>query len=85
MAEQHTAPIEHLAETYTAVFERAGEGTWSGQVPDLPGVLGMGSTLDEAKVSVQEAIGHWIEDMRGRNEPIPSTVKGDNHLATSHG
>lgn len=75
MAEQHTAPIEHPAGTYTAVFERAEEGTWSGHVPDLPGILGMGYTLDEAKASVQEAIRYWIEDMRERNEPIPTPSK----------
>ena len=71
MAEQHIAAIEHPEGTYTAVFERAGEGTWSGRVPDLPGVLGMGDTLDEAKVSVQEAIGYWIEDMKRRGQPVP--------------
>ena len=59
---------------YTAIFEQSGDGTWAGHVADLPGVLGMGDTLDRAKRSVQEAIGYWIDDMteRGQSVPAPS-------------
>jgi predicted RNase H-like HicB family nuclease len=74
MAKQHTETILHSAGAYIAVFEQARDGTWTGHVPDLPGVLGMVDTLEQAKRSVQEAIGYWIDDMTSRGQPIPQRV-----------
>ena len=34
---------------YAIVYERAGDGTWSAMIPDLPGVWSIGSTIRKAR------------------------------------
>jgi predicted RNase H-like HicB family nuclease len=60
---------------YAVVFERAGEN-WGAYVPDLPGCVATGSTLEEVRQRVAEAIEFHIEGMRlyGEVIPEPSTV-----------
>jgi predicted RNase H-like HicB family nuclease len=41
--------------TYDAVFEQH-EGWWVGHADNLPGALGQGRTLEEARESLKEAI-----------------------------
>ena len=40
---------------YAVIFERA-ESNWAAYVPDLPGCMTTGRTLDETKAAIQEAI-----------------------------
>jgi predicted RNase H-like HicB family nuclease len=56
---------------YTAIFEQAEDGTWSGYAPDLPTILAMGDTLEEAKENMRTGIQLWIEDMNEQGLPIP--------------
>ncbi len=59
---------------YTVIYER-GENHWGAYVPDLPGCTSAGTTLDEAKLNVLEAIELWIEVAaeRGLEIPLPTT------------
>lgn len=59
---------------YLAVLERAGDGTWSAYVPDLPGCTSHGPSLEEAARNVQEAIEGHLEVMREYGEPIPEPI-----------
>lgn len=56
---------------YAVLFDRAGDGTWGAVVPDLPGCMSAGKTLDEARDSVKEAIVLWLDVARERGERIP--------------
>ena len=56
---------------YAVLFDPAGDGTWAAVVPDLPGCMSAGKTLDEARDSVKEAIVLWIDVARERGECIP--------------
>ena len=56
---------------YAVVFERA-ENNWGAYVPDLPGCITTGKTLDETKRNIHEAIELHLESMREVGEPIPS-------------
>jgi predicted RNase H-like HicB family nuclease len=56
---------------YAVVFERA-ENNWGAYVPDLPGCITTGKTLDETKRSIHEAIELHLESMHEVGEPIPS-------------
>ena len=60
---------------YAVVFARADEN-WGAYVPDLPGCVATGSTLEEVRQRVAEAIEFHIEGMRLHSEviPEPSTV-----------
>ena len=43
------------------VFEPLDEGGYTALVPALPGCISEGDTLDEARASIREAIGLWLE------------------------
>jgi predicted RNase H-like HicB family nuclease len=59
---------------YAVVFEKA-EHNWAAYVPDLPGCITTGATLEEAKRNIREAIELHLEAMRLTGEAIrePST------------
>jgi predicted RNase H-like HicB family nuclease len=55
---------------YAVVFEKA-ENNWGAYVPDLPGCVTTGKTLEETKRNIHEAIELHLESMREVGEPIP--------------
>ena len=55
---------------YLVIYER-GENSWGAYVPDLPGLGVAGSTLDEVKQLVREAVEFHLEGLRESGEPIP--------------
>ena len=60
---------------YAIVIEQAA-GNYSAYVPDLPGCVTTGATLEETERNMQEAIAFHLEGMRedGLPIPTPSTV-----------
>jgi predicted RNase H-like HicB family nuclease len=60
---------------YAVVLEKA-PGNWCAYVPDLPGCVTTGPTMEDARRLIVEAIEFHIEGMRLRGErvPEPSTV-----------
>ncbi len=55
---------------YAIVIEKA-KGNYSAYVPDLPGCISTGATLDEVARSIREAIEFHIDGLREDGEPIP--------------
>lgn len=60
---------------YAIVIEKAG-ANYSAYVPDLPGCIATGLTVDETEREIREAIEFHIEGMRkdGLAVPPPTTV-----------
>jgi predicted RNA binding protein YcfA (HicA-like mRNA interferase family)/predicted RNase H-like HicB family nuclease len=60
---------------YAVVFEKAPHN-WAAYVPDLPGCVTTGPTLEDSRGLIAEAIEFHIEGMRLHGEPVPepSTV-----------
>ena len=56
---------------FAVVFEKA-DSNWAAYVPDLPGCITTGSTLQETKRNIREAIAQHVEAMREVGEPIPA-------------
>ncbi len=56
---------------YAVVVERAQDGSYSAYVPDLPGCVSCGDTLDEVRAAIAGAIQLHIESLRENNEPVP--------------
>ena len=56
---------------YLVIFEKGSQG-YGAYVPDLPGCVAAGDTLEEVRDLIREAIPLHIETMRGRGEPVPS-------------
>lgn len=55
---------------YAIVIEAAGEN-FSAYVPDLPGCIATGSTLEETERQIREAIEFHLEGLRADDLPIP--------------
>ena len=55
---------------YGIVIERA-EGNFSAYVPDLPGCVAVGDSVEEAVRSIREAIALHIHGMREDGLPVP--------------
>ena len=55
---------------YAVVIEK-GEGNYSAYVPDLPGCVAVGDTIEEIEREIQEAIEFHLEGMRADGQPIP--------------
>ena len=55
---------------YAIVIEKA-EGNYSAYVPDLPGCVATGATVDETEKSIREAITFHLDGMREDGTPIP--------------
>ena len=55
---------------YAIVIEK-GATSYGASVPDLPGCVAVGETLEEAKELIQEAITLHLEGLRAEGLPIP--------------
>lgn len=60
---------------YLVIIERAA-GNYSAFVPDLPGCVATGKTIEETQREIQEAIRFHLEGMRadGLSIPAPSSI-----------
>ena len=63
---------------YAVIFERA-ETNWAAYVPDLPGCVTTGRTLDETERNIREAISGHLEILRefGEMAPEPTSIAGE--------
>jgi predicted RNase H-like HicB family nuclease len=55
---------------YAVVIEK-GAGNYSAYVPDLPGCVAVGDTIEETQREIQEAIAFHLEGLRADGLPIP--------------
>lgn len=55
---------------YAIVIEKA-ESNCCAYVPDLPGCVATGATVEETEREIQEAIAFHLEGMRADGLPIP--------------
>ncbi len=69
---------------YAVIFERA-ESNWAAYVPDLPGCMTTGATLEETKLNIREAIEGHLETLRQFGDPIPkpSSLAGEVEVTTA--
>jgi len=56
---------------YLVIYEKSADGRGA-YAPDLPGLGVAGSTLDEVKDLIREAMEFHLEGMRQHGDPIPA-------------
>jgi len=56
---------------YTYVIERGDDGSYSAYIPDLPGCVSCGDTLEELRANIAEAVSLYAEVLREQNRPMP--------------
>ena len=59
-----------MSKRYAVVIEKA-DHNYSAYVPDLPGCVSAGDTVEECRRNIQEAIELHLEGMREDGDPIP--------------
>ena len=55
---------------YAIVIEKA-EGNFSAYVPDLPGCVATGKTVEETETEIREAIAFHVKGLREDGLPVP--------------
>ncbi len=55
---------------YAVIFEQA-KTNWAACVPDLPGCVSTGKTLEETERNIREAISGHLQTLREFGEPVP--------------
>ncbi|HEX2255893.1 MAG TPA: type II toxin-antitoxin system HicB family antitoxin [Afifellaceae bacterium] len=55
---------------YAVVIEKA-EGNYSGYVPDLPGCVATGPTIEAVEAEIREAVRFHINGLKADGLPIP--------------
>ena len=63
--------------TFTALVHEAEEGGFWAEVPELPGCVSQGETLDELEANIKEAIEGVLEIMAEDGEDVPRLRKWD--------
>jgi predicted RNase H-like HicB family nuclease len=58
---------------YAIVIEKAA-GNYSAYVPDLPGCVATGSTIEEVEAEIREAIEFHLDGLREDGLPVPQPV-----------
>lgn len=58
-------------------------GNWSSYIPDLPGCVSVGDTLEECRANMAEAIGAHVAFMRQRGLPVPKPSTRTEELAVA--
>lgn len=56
---------------FEAIFTPQEEGGFTVEVPDLPGCISEGDTLEEAEKNIQEAVALYLEVLEERGIPLP--------------
>lgn len=56
---------------FEVIFTPQEEGGFTAEVPDLPGCISEGDTLEEAEKNIQEAIELYLETLEERGIPLP--------------
>lgn len=58
---------------YLVIYEKAGEN-YSAYVPDLPGCIACGDTLEETEQLMKTAIELYIEALKEEGQAVPEPV-----------
>ena len=67
---------------YAVVFEKSSTG-YAAYVPDLPGCVTTGRTLEETEKLIQEAIEFHVEGMRLHGERVPEPTTATSYVEVS--
>jgi len=56
---------------YEVIFEPRPEGGYTAYVPDLPGCVSEGRTLEEASEMIRDAMGGYLASLKDRGHELP--------------
>ena len=69
-----------MTDKYLVVIEEASDGSFSAYLPDVPGCVSCGDTLDEVRSMIKEALEFHFDGMRQAGLPIPPPTSQSDYL-----
>ncbi len=66
--------IEDYLEVRYKIVLMPEEDGWSALIPDLPGCIGAGDTVEEALIMLEDAKRGWLESAIAHGDPIPEPI-----------
>jgi len=69
---------------FAVVFEKTETG-WSAYAPDLPGLGVAGTTMEDTRNLLREAIELHLQDLRATGQPIPPASSQADYVEVSRG
>lgn len=66
---------------YLIIFEKNKQGHYGAYVPDLPGCVSLGDTLEEAKQNIKDALELHLEGMKAEGMEVPEPTATANFVA----
>jgi predicted RNase H-like HicB family nuclease len=63
-----------VSQKYAVIFEQA-EHNWAAYVPDLPGCITTGKTLEETEQNIREAIQGHLRTLRARPTSLAREIE----------
>ena len=59
------------------ILEKTSDGGFSAYLPELPGCVSTGESIDEIKTNIREVVDFHIEGMQIENLPVPDRFAGE--------
>lgn len=59
---------------YLVIYEQAPDGGWGAYLPDVPGVVALGSSRSEVGERIKEALAVYAEEIREQGLSLPTPV-----------
>jgi predicted RNase H-like HicB family nuclease len=69
-----------MNEKYLVVIEKADDGSYSAYLPDVPGCVSCGDTVDEVKAMIREALEFHLEGMKRSGLPLPISTSTSDYV-----
>jgi predicted RNase H-like HicB family nuclease len=66
---------------YVVIYEQADDGGWGAYLPDLPGVVAVGTSRMEVADRIQDALSAYAEELRERGRSLPTPHHGAGTVA----
>lgn len=70
-----------MRDNYLIVIEPANDGSYSAYLPDVPGCVSCGDTVEEIKASIQEALDFHLDGLRRAGLPVPEPTSVSDYVA----
>lgn len=64
----------YLRLPYKIVLHPSPEGGYAVEIPELPGCISQGDTVEEAMAMIEDAKRAWIADALEHGEPVPEPI-----------
>lgn len=74
-----------MSDKYLVVIELADDSSYSAYLPDVPGCVSCGDSVEEVKAMIQEALNFHLDGMRCAGLPIPAATTISDYVGMSTG